>query len=207
MGKRYLFTLGMLLWAFLRGKWVSFSARIVVVGVSAREMGIFSRLECCCWAFLRGKEVSFHAWNVVVEVSAREMGIFLCAECCSWRFCAGNGYLFARGLLLRRFLRGKWVSFSARIVVVGVSAREMGIFLRSDCCYGGFCAGNGYLFALGLLLWAFLRGKWVSFCARKGKYQLPAREIALFSARIARCHYSAREKGIILCSENSGEKN
>ena len=166
MGKRYLFTLGMLLWAFLRGKWVSFSARIVVVGVSAREMGIFSRLECCCWAFLRGKEVSFHAWNVVVEVSAREMGIFLCADCCCWSFCAGNGYLFALGLLLWRFLRGKWVSFCARIVVVGVSAREMGIILcserkipaacagncplfRPDCPVSLFCAGKGYHFVLG----------------------------------------------------------
>ena len=90
------------------------------------------------WAFLRGNEVSFYARNIVVGVSAREMSIFLCADCCSGRFCAGNGYLFLRGMLLWRFLRGNEVSFHARNVVVVVSAREMGIFFCAEYCCGHF---------------------------------------------------------------------
>ena len=90
--------------------------------------------------------------------------------------------------------------------------------LRPDCYGVPFCAGNGYLFLRGkgntsrlrgnmppftpgLLRSTFLRGKGVSFSAREGKYQPPAREIAPFSARIAKEYLSAREMSIFFCAE------
>ena len=123
------------------------------------------------------------------------MGIFFCADCCCGSFCAGNGYLFALGLLLWRFLRGKWVSFCARIVVVGVSAREMGIFLRSDCCCGRFCAGNGYHFVLGKENTSCLRGKLPSFPPG-----LPGVTI-LRGKRVSFCARKIQGKKINLCQE------
>ena len=71
-----------------------------------------------------GMRYLFTRGIIVVGISARKMGIFFCAESCCGHFCAEMRYLFTRGMLLWAFLRGNEVSFYARIIVVGVSARE-----------------------------------------------------------------------------------
>ena len=80
------------------------------------------------------------------------------------------------------------------------------------------CAGMGYLFLRGkgntsrlrgktvpfppgLLRSTFLRGNGVSFSAREGKCQPPAREYAAFYARIAKEYLSARKRGIFFSAE------